>query len=171
MATATARPQELAAIYDGEIDAHFAEILRLRRKRNVDCSATRKLPAEILVQIFGIVVARGYTVLEVSVYPLSWVAITCVCSSWRDIEPTLWTDFTNVHLKWVREVFARSKAATVARAGWWLRCRIKAPVLFPSGNYNQSPRAAQDLGGSIQQFIPRPTPYSPNRPLSWNLPP
>ncbi|KAF4596705.1 hypothetical protein AB1N83_008268 [Pleurotus pulmonarius] len=114
---AAASLKELAALYDSEIDNHFAEIARLRRKRNLDCSATRKLPAEILVQIFDIVVfsSRG-----ASGYPLPWIAITYVCSSWRSValdEPTLWTDFTNVHPKWLREVFARSKAASLRVRG------------------------------------------------------
>lgn len=160
---ATPQPQELAAIYDSEIDAHFAEILRLRKKRNADCSATRKLPAEILAQIFDIVV---YSTRGVSGYPLSWVAITYVCSSWRNValdEPTLWTDFTNVHLKWVREVFARSKAATlrVRVGGYGVEARRRHRFLLEA--VTEAPERLKALevqsNSSFLALLTEPTPF------------
>ncbi|KAF7424628.1 hypothetical protein PC9H_009936 [Pleurotus ostreatus] len=160
---ATPQHQELAAIYDSEIDAHFAEILRLRKKRNADCSATRKLPPEILAQIFGIVV---YSARGVSDYPLSWVAITYVCSSWRNValdEPSLWTDFTNVHLKWVREVFARSKAATlrVRVGGYSMDSRRRFRFLIE--DMNAAPERLKALevesNSSFLALLNKPTPF------------
>lgn len=105
------QPHELAHLYDAQIDAHFAQIRILRERRNADCSQTRRLPQEIFSRIFGILRTSCYR----SRYPhLEWKAVTHVCRTWRNSalnEPTLWTDFIKVHPNWVREIFARSKAA------------------------------------------------------------
>lgn len=103
-------PQELEILYNNQISAHLAEVRRLREQRNADCSKTKHLPAEILSRIFDSLACSGYSPW----FPLQWVAATHVCRTWRNValnEPTLWTDFTNVHPKWLRETFARSKAA------------------------------------------------------------
>ncbi len=101
----------LAHLYDSQIDAHLAQIRILRERRNADCSHTRRLPQEIMSKIFNILRNSCYGTL----YPhLEWKAVTHVCRTWRNgalSEPTLWTDFTHVHPKWVREIFTRSKAA------------------------------------------------------------
>ncbi|KAG9222140.1 hypothetical protein CCMSSC00406_0009591 [Pleurotus cornucopiae] len=104
------RSKDLEAYYDNRINACLAEVRLLRQQRNADCSKTQHLPAEILLRIFGCLAYCRHS----EEFPLQWIAATHVCHTWRNIalnEPTLWTDFTNVHPKWVREMFSRSKAA------------------------------------------------------------
>ncbi|KAF4606075.1 hypothetical protein EYR38_000120 [Pleurotus pulmonarius] len=102
--------KELEDFYDNKIAACLADVRLLRQQRNADCSKTKHLPAEVLSRIFGSLAycRHGYS------SPLQWIAATHVCHTWRNIalnEPSLWTDFTDVHPKWVREMFSRSKAA------------------------------------------------------------
>ncbi|KAL4269378.1 hypothetical protein AB1N83_002939 [Pleurotus pulmonarius] len=110
-------PQTLEGFYDNQPDVrvHPSDIRLARERHNADCSQTRKLPVEILIEIFRILGALNYG--REHLYPhLKWVGcVTHVCRSWRDIalnEPLLWTDFVNrVHPNWAPEIFARSKSA------------------------------------------------------------
>ncbi|KAF7433363.1 hypothetical protein PC9H_005313 [Pleurotus ostreatus] len=104
----------LQEFYDDQIDACPADVRMLCERRNADCSQTRKLPPEVLIEIFAILGSFNYG--RHCLYPhLKWVSVTQVCRTWRNIalnEPLLWTDFVNrVHSNWAPEIFARSKAA------------------------------------------------------------
>ncbi|KAF4606047.1 hypothetical protein EYR38_000092 [Pleurotus pulmonarius] len=103
--------QELQDYYDSKIDAHLAEVRRLREERNANCSKTKSLPSEILVMIFGVLECtfRGTRHSH-----LQWFVVTHVCRTWRKValsEPTLWVDFVNPPRKCARELFARTQEA------------------------------------------------------------
>lgn len=105
--------RELEEFFDKQIHAHLAEIRLLREQRNAACSRTKMLPPEILSNIFGILDVT-YNLKKVLYPHLRWKAVTHVCRAWRHValnEPTLWSDFSDVHPRWTHEFLARSKAA------------------------------------------------------------
>lgn len=154
--------QELENLYDTQIAVHTAEVRRLNEKRNADCSKTRKLHAEILTNIFGIL-QHSFESKDLWADTLSgWVKVTHVCRTWRAIalnEPTLWTDLAGAPRNWALEVFARSKAAP-------LRLRLGGPI---SGHHIQindavvasTPERIKylDIYGSDIDRLIKPTPF------------
>lgn len=156
---------ELADFYDSQIDAHHdpGEIRTLRERRNADCSQTRRLPPEILTKIFSILGTFNY---EGQYTHLKWMAVTHVCRTWRDNalnEPTLWTDFTDIHPKWVREVFTRSKAAPLRLRYGYDECSSDA-LDFVVGALVKSPERIRELqvvdyDGSFIDRLTQPTPF------------
>ncbi|KAF4578232.1 hypothetical protein EYR40_001603 [Pleurotus pulmonarius] len=95
--------------YDTQIRNYREEIRRLGCRRNMDCSATKKLPSEILSAIFRELITayrrgRGPRCLPVS----------HVCQVWRTValnEPRLWSDLDGLSSGWLEECERRSKAA------------------------------------------------------------
>ncbi|KAL4255106.1 hypothetical protein AB1N83_012371 [Pleurotus pulmonarius] len=100
--TGTARTRELAALYDSEIDMLLVALCRRRKKRKADCSATRKLPTEILSLIFGILadISTGGG----SDHPFPWLVVT----------------------------YARGGTAKLSRGPKQLRCASGSPVMILS---------------------------------------
>ncbi|KDQ31491.1 hypothetical protein PLEOSDRAFT_1096295 [Pleurotus ostreatus PC15] len=149
--------KELEDYYDNRIDACLAEARLLRQQRNADCSKTKHLPAEILSRIFGCLVYCGHS----DDFPLQWIAATHVCRTWRTIalnEPTLWADFTDVHPKWVREMFSRSQAAPLI-----LRLSLDSAkhLGFIFEHALAYPARIGELRVSQQPFMPRLTRPAP----------
>ncbi|KAL4255331.1 F-box domain-containing protein [Pleurotus pulmonarius] len=156
---------ELADFYDSQIDTHhdIDELRILRERRNADCSQTRRLPPEILTKIFSILGTFHY---EDRYTHLKWVAVTHVCRTWRDNalnEPTLWTDFTDIHPKWVREIFTRSKAAPLRLRYGYDDCSHNT-LNFVVDALVKSPERIRELhaidyDGSFIGQLTRPTPF------------
>ncbi|KAJ8519499.1 hypothetical protein ONZ45_g3567 [Pleurotus djamor] len=96
---------------NAKIDAHYAEIRRLRALHNATCAATRHLPVEILSMIFRIL-ENTYRYNA----PLPWVSVTHVCRLWRTTaidEPRLWTNLDDCREGWRPEMLSRAKKALV----------------------------------------------------------
>ncbi|KAJ8475386.1 hypothetical protein ONZ45_g15626 [Pleurotus djamor] len=96
---------------NAKIDAHYAEIRRLRALHNATCAATRHLPVEILSMIFRILEdTHRYN------SPLPWISVTHVCRLWRTTainEPRLWTNLEDCRENWKPEMLHRAKTAPV----------------------------------------------------------
>ncbi|KAF4603682.1 hypothetical protein EYR38_004097 [Pleurotus pulmonarius] len=105
--------KELEDLYDKKISEYFELARAFREERNAHCSVTRNLPAEVLSTIFAWLASICKNEVQKHSH-LRWMVVTHVCRVWRNValkEPTLWTDFTDLHPNWVREMFARSMAA------------------------------------------------------------
>ncbi|KAF7436103.1 hypothetical protein PC9H_002929 [Pleurotus ostreatus] len=155
----------LADSYDRQIDAHHdpGEIRTLRERRNADCSQTRRLPPEILTKIFSILGTFNY---EGRYTHLRWMAVTHVCRTWRNTalnEPTLWTDFTDIHPKWIQEIFTRSKAAPLRLRYGYDECSSDALDLVADALVKSPERIRElrvvDYDGSFIGQLTQPTPF------------
>ncbi|KAF9494442.1 hypothetical protein BDN71DRAFT_991614 [Pleurotus eryngii] len=95
--------------YDTQIRNYREEIRRLSGRRNMDCSATKTLPSEILSSIF-----REFVNGHRSGPGPKCLPVTHVCQLWRAValnEPRLWSDLAGLSSNWLGECEKRSKAA------------------------------------------------------------
>ena len=99
------------------MDMHNAAIIKIKTSLNTLVPMST-LPAEILADIFQIVVQTDRLRAVGTSPPYAWVAITHVCTHWREVAlstPTLWNYIVlPCRLQCVREMLARSQGVPLS---------------------------------------------------------
>ncbi|KAJ8519345.1 hypothetical protein ONZ45_g3728 [Pleurotus djamor] len=161
--------------FSARIDASFIAMRRVCEERNQACSATRKLPSEVLAMIFSIVttfpppfqlISRSSPRKEI----IPWISVTYVCRQWRTAAlttPSLWCDFKYAKGPWLELFLGRSGALPLTIKAFMNTDPLLA-IAFNSpnrlGELELSSAAASDLSR-----LNKPTPYLTSLSLTGNV--
>ncbi|KAJ8509362.1 hypothetical protein ONZ45_g8480 [Pleurotus djamor] len=165
----------LETYFSARIDASFTAMRRVCEERNQACSATRKLPSEVLAMIFSIVttfpppfqlISRSSPRKEI----IPWISVTYVCRQWRTAAlttPSLWCDFKYAKGPWLELFLGRSGALPLTIKAFMNTDPLLA-IAFDSPNrlgaLELSSAAASDLSR-----LNKPTPYLTSLSLTGNV--
>ncbi|KAI0040298.1 hypothetical protein FA95DRAFT_900403 [Auriscalpium vulgare] len=102
---------------DNEISRIETHLRSLRQLRNSTQSPASCLPVEVLAHVFSFLRVSHFKPHRSPNFPPAWVAVTHVCSRWREVAlsfPALWSNIVVYNPDWLEATLARSKATPLS---------------------------------------------------------